>query len=93
MNLGKGTRGDHLELLDIGIMPEYQGKGIGSALLRRGFEVAKEDNIPIFVVAPENAKGFFERHNFMNFEDFDLTDGERVYGRQAFMFFRPGRFM
>ena len=49
-------------LSPLGVMPTYQGQGIGSALVRRGLEVMLDRSVP--VVFLEGAPGYYRRFGF-----------------------------
>jgi len=49
-------------LSPLGVMPAYQGQGIGSALVRRGLEVMLDRSVP--VVFLEGAPGYYRRFGF-----------------------------
>jgi [ribosomal protein S18]-alanine N-acetyltransferase len=59
---------DEIELLDIGIVAEYQGKGLGSELLQRMMELARSINMQrmFLEVRPSNvaALALYNKHGF-----------------------------
>jgi GNAT superfamily N-acetyltransferase len=57
----------HIQLEQIYLLPEYQRRGIGKALLNRLIVEALESNIPIRlrVMAVNPAKSFYEQHGFV----------------------------
>jgi [ribosomal protein S18]-alanine N-acetyltransferase len=59
---------DEIELLDIGIVAEYQGKGLGSELLQRMMELARSINMRrmFLEVRPSNvaALALYSKHGF-----------------------------
>ncbi|MEV0997727.1 GNAT family N-acetyltransferase [Nonomuraea sp. NPDC050202] len=68
----------HWYLAQLGTVPELQGTGVGSALMREGLarcdapvylESSKESNVP-----------FYEKHGFRVTERFTLPDGPPVWG-------------
>ena len=46
----KETTHEVLALAPVAVLPEYQGKGIGSQLLHRGLEIAKELGFKVVIV-------------------------------------------
>ncbi|MGI5897233.1 MAG: GNAT family N-acetyltransferase [Oscillospiraceae bacterium] len=56
-------------LVDVAVLPDYQGKGIGSALVRLLLEKIKEDLHPgqkvmISLIAAHGREGFYRRFGF-----------------------------
>ena len=52
----------YLELL--AARPEWQGKGVGSALLRWGLERADEEGVEAYLEASPAGKGLYEKMGF-----------------------------
>ena len=65
-------------ILDIlGVQPEYQGKGVGSALVQHLINCAKHDNVPVYVIThkEQNIK-FYEKNGFnLIKKEFSLPGG------------------
>lgn len=58
--------GDHWYLAAIGVEPKVAGQGLGSALLRRGLEVADAQGKPCYLeTAAADNRPFYEKHDFM----------------------------
>ncbi|HCM25842.1 MAG TPA: GNAT family N-acetyltransferase [Treponema sp.] len=69
-------RGDRLGTLTFGpvcVSPDFQRMGIGSALIRKGIEKAKEDGYPAIIILgdPRN----YCRHGFRNSKDYGISNG------------------
>ncbi|WEW59109.1 hypothetical protein PRK78_004578 [Emydomyces testavorans] len=62
----------HLLLSLLVTLPEFQGRGIGSALLRDGFAVAAEHNVPVWLEASEEGYSLYKRLGFEDVEAFEL---------------------
>jgi GNAT superfamily N-acetyltransferase len=62
---------DHLVLEHLYIVPEYQGKGIGSAVLNPIFAEADSRSIPVKVGAlrDSDSNRFYQRHGFLETEE------------------------
>jgi ribosomal protein S18 acetylase RimI-like enzyme len=62
---------DLIGLTDIAILPDYQGRGMGSFLLRGLIAESVERNIPIelHVDQGSRAQALYERHGFVIIED------------------------
>ena len=69
------------------VLPEYQGKGIGTALLSRAEKAALQAGekkmiiggtgpTRLFIGAPEKAKGFFEKQGYTMLGHFDEMKGD-----------------
>ena len=59
---------DGLHLVELQILPEHQGRGLGSALLGATLERARSDGLPVQLrVLHENhrARQLYERHGFV----------------------------
>lgn len=63
----------HWYLALIGVEPEYQGYGFGSALLKRGLERCDRDGMPAYLEAtsPRNIR-LYERHGFRQLAPVDV---------------------
>jgi putative acetyltransferase len=70
----EGTTGG-LGLAPVGVLPEYQGQGIGSALIRAGLDECEKLGAPFVVVLGEPA--YYSRFGFKRAKDFGL---DNVYG-------------
>ena len=58
-------RGSHYYVRDIGVHPEMQGKGFGSALLRPTLERCDREGLPAYLEASsERNAALYERHGF-----------------------------
>ena len=53
------------------VLPDYQRKGIGSALFKHGFENLEADKLPIWIVTQMRGR---EMYNKFGFEDVDVLD-------------------
>lgn len=49
-------------LSPLAVLPEYQGQGIGSALVRRGLEILTERSVPLVFL--EGSPGYYARFGF-----------------------------
>lgn len=49
-------------LSPIGVMPERQNQGVGTALIRRGIELLSERDVPLVFL--EGAPGYYSRFGF-----------------------------
>ena len=65
------TREHELHLHQMQILPRYQGRGIGTALVRRVLERADNRNLPVtlFVMKGARARNLYERMGFSVVED------------------------
>lgn len=51
-----------LYVTDLGVAREYEGRGIGKALMKKAHELAGgEQDIAVYLVANEDAIGFYEK--------------------------------
>lgn len=59
---------DHLNIMDIALMPEFRGRGIGTALLERIFEEARSKQLPVrlFAFTTERAIKLYHRLGFVD---------------------------
>jgi ribosomal protein S18 acetylase RimI-like enzyme len=73
---GKHPREPHYYLPFIGVDPEWQGRGLGSAVLAPILRRCDEERTPAFLEAstPRN-RALYERHGFAVTEEFRLGDG------------------
>lgn len=64
-------RDDEIRLIDIALLPEYKGRGIGTALVSRVVEIAAEKAIAVRLhVEPDNrAVNLYGRLGFVKLED------------------------
>jgi ribosomal protein S18 acetylase RimI-like enzyme len=64
----------HLD--SIGVAPEAQGRGVGSALMAAGLSQARAKTLPVFLetATPENVP-YYERFGFRIVDDADAPDG------------------
>jgi ribosomal protein S18 acetylase RimI-like enzyme len=61
----------HWYVAAIGIDPDHQGKGLGSALMRYGIARADRDKTPIYLeTETESNVGFYQRLGFDVIEEF-----------------------
>ncbi len=65
------TRDNELHLHQMQILPGYQGRGIGTALVQRVLESADSRNLPVtlFVLKGARAKNLYERMGFSVVEE------------------------
>jgi GNAT superfamily N-acetyltransferase len=73
---GKHPRDPHYYLAFIGVDPEWQGRGLGSAVLAPVLERCDDERMPAFLEAstPRN-RALYERHGFAVTEEFSLGGG------------------
>jgi ribosomal protein S18 acetylase RimI-like enzyme len=67
-----GKSADEIRLLDIAILPEFQNRGIGAALVKALIEEAEEANLPLRHMVFQlniDALRFYERLGFKTIED------------------------
>ncbi|KAK0659175.1 hypothetical protein QBC41DRAFT_308014 [Cercophora samala] len=57
--------------------PEYQGRGVGTLLTRTVLELAKEDNLPVYLESTDVAVSIYERLGFRAIDSFEM----RIPGR------------
>lgn len=66
----------HWYLLVLGVDPQLQGRGLGSALVREGLARADQANCPCYLeTSNERNLAFYERHGFTMLESATLGDG------------------
>jgi ribosomal protein S18 acetylase RimI-like enzyme len=65
-----------LYLSHIGVMPERQGEGLGTALMRDGLAGADRDGVPAWLETSIEANvAYYERFGFLTLVDEDAPDG------------------
>jgi GNAT superfamily N-acetyltransferase len=68
-------RGPHYYVRDIGVHPDMQGKGLGSALLRPTLERCDEEGLPAYLEASsERNAALYERHGFRLLRELSVGD-------------------
>ncbi|WP_316568418.1 N-acetyltransferase [Neobacillus sp. YIM B06451] len=72
----------YLELWKLEVLPDYQGKGYGTALV----QFAKEYGFPIKTNPRVGSKGFWEKHGFTNVE----YEVERDLGENPLVWYPEG---
>ena len=68
-----GTDREQIRLLDIALLPQFQNRGVGTALLQRLMTRAENENKALrhmVFVLNNNADRFYERLGFKKIEDF-----------------------
>jgi len=61
----------HYYLFVVGVDPVYQGKGIGSLLIRHGLQRCNERGMPAYLeTAEEELVGYYEKHAFKVTQEF-----------------------
>jgi GNAT superfamily N-acetyltransferase len=65
--IGLKDRAEYLQLVELQILPEYQGRGVGSALLRAQMEHAQrtQRSIALRVLLENRARSLYARHGFV----------------------------
>jgi ribosomal protein S18 acetylase RimI-like enzyme len=70
------VREPHWYLLIVGVDPDVQGRGLGSALVREGLARADEEGRPVYLETSEKRNlGFYERHGFVVLDSATLGRG------------------
>ena len=69
---------NHCILSTLVVDPEYQNRGVASALLSTAIRLTEVYAFPIWVQAPEVCQGFFERHLFEVVGEYQLDLNEHV---------------
>jgi len=67
-----GTDDEQIRLLDIALLPEFQNRGVGTALLHRLMDHAKQSGKPLrhmVFMLNNDAKRFYERLGFVTIDD------------------------
>jgi ribosomal protein S18 acetylase RimI-like enzyme len=64
----------------LGVAPDHQGRGVGSALLRAGIERSERDGVPLYLEAtsPQNRR-LYERHGFVTTAGLLLPGGPPLW--------------
>lgn len=52
--------------------PEFQGRGVGSLLIRDGFAVADEHNLPVWLEASPRGYRVYKKLGFQDVEEFEM---------------------
>ena len=68
-----GTDNEQIRLLDIGLLPEFQNRGVGTALLQRLIAYSASERKALrhmIFVLNNNAERFYERLGFKQIEEF-----------------------
>lgn len=64
----------------LGVAPEHQGHGVGSAMLRAAIERSERDGVPAYLEATsEQNKRLYERHGFVATAELELPDGPSLW--------------
>ena len=75
---------DNIPILNIAVLPEFRGKGIGSQMIEQLFMEAGAlyDNISVSVISDSPAISFYERHGFVRHDNGSVeqsfVDGKNV---------------
>lgn len=67
-----GVKRPFMELKMLAVHPNYQGRGVGSLLLRDGLEKADEMSLPVFVNSAVQGQPLYERYGFGDAKKFPL---------------------
>ena len=71
----RDIRGPHYYVRDIGVHPNMQGKGLGSALLRPTLERCDREGVPAYLEASsERNAALYERHGFQRVKELSVGD-------------------
>lgn len=72
-----GRRKDTLTFGPLCVLPEFQGQGIGSALVKHTVDMARRDGYPAIIILghPRN----YCRHGFKNCRDYQVSDSSGRY--------------
>jgi GNAT superfamily N-acetyltransferase len=66
---------DHLYLAFLGVVPDHQGTGIGSALLRSVLDRADREGTPAYLEATSaRNRALYERHGFVAVRELRISD-------------------
>ena len=66
---------DHLHLALLGVVPDHQGTGIGSALLRSVLDRADREGTPAYLEATSDRnRALYERHGFVALRQLQVLD-------------------
>lgn len=72
-----------------GCDPQYQGKGLGSAVVREGLDRAASARVPVYLeTATEANIGYYERFGFAMVGEFDIPEGGPRFWQ---MLWKPNR--
>ena len=72
--------GDHWYLLMLGVDPDQQGTGIGSAAIEIGAEKAKAAGLPVYLeTMAESNVSFYEKRGFEVAEEYLIDDSLRTW--------------
>jgi ribosomal protein S18 acetylase RimI-like enzyme len=67
-------REPHWYLFVLGVEPEWQGRGVGSALLARFYEKASASGRPAYLETDlHSSVRLYERHGFVVVQEFDVA--------------------
>ena len=70
----------HLYLAVLGVDPELQGQGVGSALIRPGLDLCDRERLPAYLETGKEANvAFYGRHGFRVVDRIDLPKGPPVW--------------
>lgn len=69
---------NHCILSTLVVDPQYQNKGVATALLSKAIHFAEIFSLPIWVQAPEACQKLFERHSFDEVGEYRLDLNEHV---------------
>ena len=62
-----------LELWFLGVLPEAQGRGVGSKLLNETIDISEEEGLPIYLeTSKDQTVEFYVRHGFEVFDEADF---------------------
>ena len=60
------------------VHPDYQGRGVGSVLLKHAIKVCTEMKLPMILEATPDAVPLYERHGFVKLKNIDMEyDGTK----------------
>ena len=69
------VRGPHYYVRDIGVHPDMQGRGLGSALLTPTLERCDREGVPAYLEASsERNAALYERHGFQHLKELRVGD-------------------
>ncbi len=70
----------HYYLATLGVLPELQGKGYGSDLLKPVLEECDRNIVPAYLESSKDKNvPFYERHGFKVIEEVNLLDGPKLW--------------
>ncbi len=71
---------EHFYLFFLGARPQFQGRGLGGALLREVLERCDADGVPAYLEASsENNKRLYERHGFVLRDTLTIEDSPPLF--------------